>query len=70
MVDAYQIDSTAVYDDGALALALGLSAAALAKGRRDGTLGYTRKGQRTLYLGQWVLDWLAADVPQGVAHAD
>lgn len=70
MIDAYQIDPAAVYDDGALNVALGLSSAAIAQGRRDGTLRYTRKGQRTLYLGQWILDWLAADARQGVAHAE
>ena len=68
MIDAYQIDPAAIYDEGALALALGLSAAALSKGRRDRTLRYTRKGQRTLYLGQWVIDWLAADAQQGGDH--
>ena len=70
MIDACVIDPDAVYDDGSLALALGVTAAALAKGRRDGTLRHTRKGQRILYLGQWVLDWLRAGARQGVAHAE
>jgi hypothetical protein len=50
----------AVYDDGALYCALGLTAAALARARRSGQLRYTRQGNRILYLGQWVVSWLRA----------
>jgi hypothetical protein len=50
-----------VYDDGALYLVLGLAPATLAQARRSGALRFTRKGRRTLYIGQWVLDWLKAD---------
>jgi hypothetical protein len=60
----------AVYDDGALYCALGLTAAALSRARRSGRLRYTRQGTRILYLGEWVLAWLRdAAEPQEVAHA-
>ena len=59
-----------IYDDGALHLALGLTPATLAQARRAGELRFTRKGKRTLYLGQWVLDWIRADSPKGVHHAE
>ena len=52
------LEPTGVYDDGALVLGLGLTHAALIRARRDRRLRFTRKGQRTLYLGSWVLDWL------------
>lgn len=60
MHEPVSIEPDAVYDDGALYLSLGLTPAALSKGRRDGELRFTRRGKRTLYLGQWVLDWLQA----------
>jgi hypothetical protein len=55
------IDPDAVYDDGALYCTLGLSAAALARARRSGRLRHTRQGNRILYLGGWVLEWLRAE---------
>jgi hypothetical protein len=65
------IDPQAVYDDGALYCALGLSTAALARARRSGYLRYTRQGNRVLYLGEWVIEWLrAAGEVREVAHAD
>jgi hypothetical protein len=64
MHNAVSIEPTAVYDDGALFLSLGLSANVLSAARRDGTLRFTRKGHRTLYLGRWVLDWLEEEAPE------
>jgi hypothetical protein len=58
MVEPVSIDPEAVYDDGSLRQALGLTDAALAAARRAGLLRYTRQGKRTLYLGRWVLGWL------------
>jgi hypothetical protein len=58
MTGGVQIDSMAIYDDGALYCALGLSSAALARARRAGRLRYTRQGSRVLYLGEWVMEWL------------
>jgi hypothetical protein len=74
MHEPISITPDAVYDDGTLYLSLGLTPAALSKARRAGELRFTRQGKRTLYLGQWVLDWLQATAttnagrqPQGVA---
>lgn len=61
MVSPVCIDPTAVYDDGAICLALDIPSAVLARACRDGRLRYTRQGRRRLYLGQWLLDWLTLD---------
>lgn len=61
MVEPVQIAPTAIYDDGSIRNSLGISPAALAAGRRDGTLRYSRKGKRIFYLGQWLIDWLGSD---------
>jgi hypothetical protein len=58
MIEPVRIEPEALYDDGSLRQALGLTPAALAAARRAGTLRYTRQGNRTLYLGSWVLSWL------------
>jgi len=63
------IEPHQVYDDGALYLVLGLTPSTLAKARRSGVLHFTRRGRRTLYLGEWILDWLAAEERQGVPDA-
>jgi hypothetical protein len=55
------IHPRAVYDDASLYEALDVGAATLSKARTSGQLRFTRKGQRTFYLGQWILDWLTAD---------
>jgi hypothetical protein len=60
MIEPASIDSEALYDDGSLRQAIGLTDAALANARRAGALRYTRQGKRTLYLGRWILDWLEA----------
>jgi hypothetical protein len=60
MVSSVSIQPDAFYDE-RLFQALEVSAATLARARREGCLRYTRKGKRTLYQGQWVLDWLGAD---------
>jgi hypothetical protein len=58
MTTGVVLDPTAVFDDGALYCVLGISAASLARARRDGHLRYTRQGRRILYLGEWVTNWL------------
>jgi hypothetical protein len=70
MQEKVSIAPDGIYDDGALHLALGLTPATLAQARRSGELRFTRKGKRTLYLGQWVLDWIKADSRQGVGRAE
>jgi hypothetical protein len=72
MIVPCHIDPHGVYDDCAVLLALDIPTARLARARRDGRLRYTRQGRRTLYLGQLLLDWLAADAApagQEVRHA-
>jgi hypothetical protein len=56
-----RFDPAGLYDDDALYASLELSAATMARARREGRLRYTRQGRRVLYLGQWLLDWLTAD---------
>lgn len=63
------IASDGIYDDALLCAALCVSAATLARACRDGRRRYIRQGKRTLYLSQWVLDWLQADVRQWVTDA-
>lgn len=70
MQQEVSIAPDAVYDDGALYLALGLTPATLAQARRSGALRFSRKGKRTFYFGQWILDWLKADSGKEVPHAD
>jgi hypothetical protein len=48
----------AIYDDVWLCNHLGVSFQTLGRARKSGELRFTRKGQRTLYLGSWVLGWL------------
>jgi hypothetical protein len=52
-----KIDPTQFYD-ATLFDALEISQATVGRARRAGDLRFTSKGKRTLYLGQWVLDWL------------
>lgn len=62
------IDPGAVYDDGSLSLTLDVSLETLVRARRQRRLRYTRLGRRTLYFGQWVLDWLRSDIHEEVSH--
>jgi hypothetical protein len=55
MIEPVLIEPDALYDDGALRQALGLTTASLAIGRRAGTLRYIRQGRRTFYKGAWIL---------------
>lgn len=58
MIRAVELSPDAVYDDGSLLLELGITATSIARARRQGTLRYCKVGNRTLYLGRWVLHWL------------
>jgi hypothetical protein len=55
------INPAGIYDDPLLQDVLGVSVATLSRARRGGQLRFAQKGKRTLYLGQWVLDWLSND---------
>ena len=58
MIEPNVIQPDALYDDGALRQALGLTATTLAAARRAGSLRYTRQGKRIFYKGAWVSAWL------------
>jgi len=58
MIEPVRIEPEALYDDGSLRQALGLTAATLAAARRAGSLRYTRTGKRIFYKGAWVSTWL------------
>jgi hypothetical protein len=60
--EAIRIDPDALYEDGTVRLMLGLTSAALSRARRDGQLRYRRVGNRMLYRGRWLLDWLAPEL--------
>jgi hypothetical protein len=57
------IEPEALYDDGALRQALGVTVAALAAARRSGVLRFSRQGKRTFYKGAWVLAWIESAAP-------
>lgn len=64
------IEPTAIYDDGALRLALGITSSTLTTARSSGALRFTRKGKRVFYLGEWILAWLRdSEVKIGRAEA-
>ncbi len=69
MTETLKIDPDALYDDGTLVLALGLTFKVLAAARRAGRLRYTRQGRRVLYLGSWLLAWLEDDAQAVVEKA-
>jgi hypothetical protein len=60
------IDPRGIYDDATLGSALDLGPDVFARARKARELRFTRKGRRTLYLGEWVLAWLASEAPGGV----
>jgi hypothetical protein len=61
VADTLLIDPDRVYTEGAVALALDLPLATLARARREGRLRFSRQGRRVLYLGKWLLTWLEDD---------
>lgn len=70
MIVPQHIAPDAVFDDGAIVLTLGISSAELTRARRSGELRFARKGNRILYRGQWLLDWLDHVPDGGKAHDD
>ena len=67
---AAALNPEAIYDDAGLYLACGLAPATLRRGRRSGRLRSTRPGNRTLYLGRWVLEWLEAESRKDGCNGD
>ena len=71
MIEPVLIHPEALYDDGALRQAIGLTDTTLATARRAGSLRYTCVGKRTLYKGAWILAWLEMVArPQTAAGRD
>lgn len=66
MATTIQIDPTAVYDEGAVALALDLPLNTLLRARRSGELRFVRRGRRVFITGRHLLAWLTPD-PCGAA---
>ena len=60
MIEPVRIEPEALYDDGSLRQALGLTPATLAAARRVGSLRYARTGKRIFYKGCWLSAWLEA----------
>ena len=48
------------YDSDELHVILEIPPATLKRARRNGSLRFSRRGNRTLYRGAWVVDWLEA----------
>lgn len=63
-----RIDPQAFYEDGQVRLLLGVTSATLVRDRRSGRLRHRRVGQRTLYQGQWILDWLTQEHQASAKH--
>jgi hypothetical protein len=69
MTGCVRIEPTGIYDDGALYHALEVGSTTLARARRAGKLRFTKKGNRILYLGAWVLEWLQLAEDKEAVHA-
>lgn len=67
MSGPYVIDIAAMYDDKTLCQALGLKSGSLDRARRTGELRFTRRGGKTLYLGEWVKTWLTREAEPACA---
>jgi hypothetical protein len=68
MTAGMKIDPDTIYDDGVLVTILGIASATLVRARRQGRLSYCRVGNRALYLGKWILDWLDTTQVQGLVR--
>jgi hypothetical protein len=61
MADPPQIHPHAIYTDPDICALLDVSPQTLIDARRSGALHFTRKGRRTIVLGEWLLAWLRTD---------
>jgi hypothetical protein len=61
MTEPIQFLPDAWYDAPAVRIASGISETTLARARKAGQLRHTRRGGRILYLGRWLMDWLAGE---------
>jgi len=60
-----RIEPDGLYDDGDLYRMKGIPSSTMSKARGARHIRYTRKGNRILYLGQWIIDWLKRDAVGG-----
>jgi hypothetical protein len=58
VIEPVRIEPDALYDDGSLYQLIGLTQTSLLAARRGGRLRYSRQGNRVIYLGCWILQWL------------
>lgn len=65
ILEPVRIDPQAIYHDGQARLILGLSETTFCNARRSGELRFSRCGNRILYQGQWLLDWLGMTPDRG-----
>jgi hypothetical protein len=70
MSNPFVIQADAVYSDGEVRLALGVTSAALVRARREGRLRFTRQGNSILYRGQWLIEWLENDARRFTKRED
>lgn len=61
MLEPVRIEPESFYDGAAIYQALGLTAGTLAAGRRSGLLRFSRRGNRVIYKGAWLLAWLESN---------
>lgn len=58
------LDPSTFYDEVSASRALRVPASTLAKARKDRAIRYSRRGQRVLYRGDWLAEWVSAgEVP-------
>jgi hypothetical protein len=55
---AIRIDPTAFYPETAVIIGLDIPSATLTRAKRTGDIRFRGVGNRTYYLGRWLLDWL------------
>jgi hypothetical protein len=60
MPDTIAIHQTGIYGTDDLCAMLDVSPETVVEARRAGTLRFSRKGRRVIFLGEWVLAWLRA----------
>ena len=58
MPQATQIDSESWYGEGDLTRLLELPPTTMPRCRRAGQIRFAKRGRKTFYLGQWIVDWL------------
>lgn len=58
MIKGFKIDPEAWYDTTAVRRELGITDTSIRSARLTGELRFSKRGQRYLYQGEWLLNWL------------